>query len=356
MYTEEETADEIEHMVSGRVHSLAVALDRAKMFLRHQSEELKATAPLQLLNDEQIADHLWNGESSVARRALVALSSYAKQKSSIRSAVGRRGYAGRAARRVPGWKVKTEDEDEDDFDGGGDDGATDDNNTNATTTPAPSSMNNNTNDGNANDTNGEVDESTHLSQVVGKIEEMLEEIEAPTADAARTALRRVATVLLNAGPCHVTMHDMLQMYAGTRNFMSFTQYKTFSPTLANGNEGAKYRQLFLWGLLTNWHRSTDPVDTLIADRRGCICLPDVEVCYMPAFSDGKYAAPGGDRSILLRTIWENPRAAWPRTCAGNFTFRHNQKVFGSPQLDAVLREGGDVACRGLVEILQAVAK
>ena len=77
---------------------------------------------------------------------------------------------------------------------------------------------------------------------------------------------------------------------------------------------------------------------------------------MPSFSDGKYAAPGGDRSILLRTIWENPRAGWPKNCTANFTFRHNQKVFGSPQLDVAIRDDGEVACRGLVENLQAVAK
>jgi hypothetical protein len=362
-YTEEEAVAEIEHLVAGRVHSLAVALDRAKMFLRHQSEEMKATAPLSLLNDEQVADYLWNGTSSVARRVLGALSSYAKQKSSIRSAVGKRRPSRRgAARQAESWKAAIEIEDQDDNADGTNQRAPRDlddetNEDNTITTPAPSSMTGNpTANGSIEDNTEKVSGSTDISLLVDELEEMLDDIEAPTADEARTALRRVAAFLLHAGPCHLAMHDVLQMYAGTRNFISFTQYSAFSPTLANGIEGFKYRQSFLWGVLTNWHRSNDPVDALIADRRGCVCLPDVEVCYMPAFSDGKYAAPSGDRSLLLRTIWANPKTAWPRNCAANFTFRHNQKVFGTPQLDVVLREDGEVACRGLVEILQAVAK
>lgn len=362
-YTEEEALAEIEHLVAGRIHSLAVALDRAKMFLRHQSEEMKATAPLRILDDEHVADYLWNGDASVARRVLGALSSYVKQKSSIRSAVGKRGSSRRAtARQLGSWKVATKIEEEDENDevddddqqeGRDQDDGTEDNTNN---TPVLSSLTGKPAAKAIEDNTEEVDGSTDNSQLVVKLEEMLDNIEASTADAARTALRRVAALLLHAGPCHLAMHDVLQMYAGTRNFMSFTEYEAFSPTLANGNAGSKYRQAFLWGVLTNWHRSSDPVDTLIADRRGCVCLPDVEVCYMPAFSDGKYAAPGGDRSMLLRTLWGNPRAAWPRNCAANFTFRHNQKVFGTPQLDVVLREDGEMACRGLVEILQAVAK
>jgi len=360
-YTEEEAIDEIDHLLAGRIHSLAVALDRAKMFLRHQTEEMKATAPLRLLSDEQVAEYLWSGNSSVARRVLGALSSYAKQKSSIRSAVGKRRPSRRgAARQHESWKlaigIKEEEDDEED---GGDDQQErrDEDGTEDNTTTGPSSIQTGKNTVKAIDnTTDEVDGSVEISELVDKLGKMLEEIEAPTAEAARTALRRVAAFLLQAGPCHLAMHDVLQMYAGTRNFMSFTQYSAFSPTLANGNEGFKYRQTFLWGVLTNWHRGSDPVDALIADRRGCVCLPDIEACYMPTFSEGKYAAPGGDRSLILRTIWANPRAAWPRNCAANFTFRHNQKVFGTPQLDVVLREDGEMACRGLIEILQAVAK
>jgi len=47
----------------------------------------------------------------------------------------------------------------------------------------------------------------------------------------------------------------------------------------------RYRAAFLWGLLCEWHRAlSDPVDSLVAERRVSVCLPDIETCYMPVSS------------------------------------------------------------------------
>lgn len=60
--------EEIKHMASNRVHSLAVAVDRAKLFLRHQPEALKSQPPLRVLRDDEVVQYLWSGDDSVATR------------------------------------------------------------------------------------------------------------------------------------------------------------------------------------------------------------------------------------------------------------------------------------------------
>lgn len=70
------------------------------------------------------------------------------------------------------------------------------------------------------------------------------------------------------------------------------------------------------------------------------------------FSSGKYAAPGGERSALLKHIAAAPRGPWPS--GGSFTFRNAARVFGAPQLDAAARpESGGAALEALLEELQS---
>lgn len=196
---------------------------------------------------------------------------------------------------------------------------------------------------------------TSLSDLVQEIEALLESAKVTNGDSARAGLRQLATLLLDAGPSHIAMHDVIQLYAATRTFMRHTEYLSFASQLANGTEGLRYRSTFLWALLCGWHRASDVMDQLFADRKGTVCLPDVECCYMPFFAGGKYAAPGGERSALLRHISTSPKSPWPKTNT-NFTFKNPSGVFGSPQMDVALREDGAVAVAGLVESLQAAAK
>ena len=67
-YTPEEAKEEVDHQVMNRIHSLATTLDKAKMFLRHQTEELREMAPLRLLSEDEVAEFLWNGENSISKR------------------------------------------------------------------------------------------------------------------------------------------------------------------------------------------------------------------------------------------------------------------------------------------------
>lgn len=68
IYTAEEATEEVDHQIMNRVHSLATTLDKAKMFLRHQTEELKGVAPLCPLSDDEVVAYLWTGENSIAKR------------------------------------------------------------------------------------------------------------------------------------------------------------------------------------------------------------------------------------------------------------------------------------------------
>jgi len=64
----EEADEEITQHMSSRIHALAVTMDRAKLFLRHQPEELRKFSPLRLLTDAEVAEYLWKGPESIARR------------------------------------------------------------------------------------------------------------------------------------------------------------------------------------------------------------------------------------------------------------------------------------------------
>ena len=268
-----------------------------------------------------------------------------QQKASKGAGIGRRALR-RGSRRptalLPRWAstVKTEDED-----GDGEIGGMDHKNSNGGGTGTADE-----------EENDDEDDSTTLNELVEEVKSLLEmSPRVKNADTARAGLRRLATLFLDAGPSHIALHDVIQLYAATRNFMHHTEYLSFVSQLANGTEGVRYRSAFLWALLCGWHRGSDVMEQLITDRRGAMCLPDIECCYLPFFADGKYVAPGGERSTLLRNISTAPKAPWAKANT-NFTFKNPSGVFGSPQMDIALRDDGAVAVTGLVESLQAAAK
>ncbi len=51
-----------------RVLNLTIALDRVKLVLRQRGQ--CQNPPLRLLSDEEVTQHLWSGEASVARRLI----------------------------------------------------------------------------------------------------------------------------------------------------------------------------------------------------------------------------------------------------------------------------------------------
>jgi hypothetical protein len=56
-----------------RLQNISITLDKAKHCLNQPGQG--RTAPLALLTDAEVAEHLWNGEKSVVKRAIRAASS-----------------------------------------------------------------------------------------------------------------------------------------------------------------------------------------------------------------------------------------------------------------------------------------
>jgi len=99
--------------------------------------------------------------------------------------------------------------------------------------------------------------------------------------------------------------------------------------------------------------SGDVVDFLCTDRKGVLCLPDVECSYLPSFTNGEYMQ-SDERSLLISFLENDQPTIWPRnlTC---FTFKNTNKYFGSPLFDGVLN--GDFGTKNhgsLVELVESL--
>ena len=74
---------------------------------------------------------------------------------------------------------------------------------------------------------------------------------------------------------------------------------------------------------------------LCTDRKGMLCLPDIECCYMPAFTNGEYMQTE-ERDAFIAYLESKGPLLWPRS-VNSFTFKSSVKYFGSPQFDAFLQ-------------------
>jgi len=88
---------------------------------------------------------------------------------------------------------------------------------------------------------------------------------------------------------------------------------------------------------------------LCTDRRGVLCLPDLESCYLPAFAHGEYVR-NQEREALISFMENDSGILWPRNL-NSFTFKTSTRYFGSPQFDGILREEGDKP-QGLIELVK----
>lgn len=69
-------------------------------------------------------------------------------------------------------------------------------------------------------------------------------------------------------------------------------------------------------------------------------LPAAPAARPQAFASGRYARDGERGALLehLSAAASTPQAPWPS--GSSFSFRNSLRIYGSPQLDAVLASGG----------------
>ncbi|KAL4458700.1 hypothetical protein ABPG75_013565 [Micractinium tetrahymenae] len=183
---------------------------------------------------------------------------------------------------------------------------------------------------------GGEEEPSEPETLAEQLEAVVDSFEVSSLADAQQGLRRMAALLRAAGVGHAALHDLLLLYASVQSWVGLAECAAFNPALANGEEGERYRPQYLWALLSFWYRagsSNDPTAWLTNERRGCLNLPEIECSYLPVFSTGGYVKKG-HRQALLQHLTGSARAAWPT--GSPFTFKNPHRVYGSPQLDAVL--------------------
>ncbi|KAK9818057.1 hypothetical protein WJX72_006388 [[Myrmecia] bisecta] len=286
-YTLEGAAVEADGVRDNRVQNLAITVDKAKFFMRHQTAQMQV-APLHVLTDAEVVEFLWSGAQSIGRRsAMLALQHIS---------------------------------------------------------PAPAASGKQRKPANADAPNG------LAAKGAAEIQALLKSARPADAAAARQLLCTLRSTLLQQGPAHAAMCDLLALYAHTQLFFSPSKFKPLTSAEATKGKGAAkkapkakaeaagkpYRPAYLWGQLTAWFKQTvyDPTASLSADRRGTVSLPDPESAYCPATTSGKYLT-GGERKALLDMLTRTPFVMWPTSTL--WSFKNAAKVYGSPMLDAALR-------------------
>ena len=316
--------EDIKRLSSCRVRLLMVALNKANFFLSNQEVEVSKLPPLEVLGGPDVVNHLWNGPNSIARRAVKALESYidslAASMGSKRSS--RQQQGSETQNKVPWWQVPANDKEQ------------------------------------STASNGDsVVEVEYLSNEQGleKLKELMKTEKPKSVIAAQKALRKMAEIATEGGPLHAGLHDVLLMHSYTKTFFSVTKFKPFKPYLANRKVGTRYRPTFVWALLCGWYKNAgDIVDALCNDRKGSLCLPDIECCYLPAFTNGDYMK-GDERSHLVKYFEGDITSAWPRNLS-SFTFKTATQYFGSPQFDAVMGGVDTGPSEELVQVAQRIQK
>lgn len=312
--------EDVKRLSLCRVRLLMVALDKAKLFLSGQEPEISQKPPLMLLDETGVASYLWNGSNSIAKRAVKVLESYLNSLvTSMGSKRSSRQQGSDNPNKLPWWQISADEKDQ------------------------SMGSNNNTID------------VTYLTndEVLSKMKALLKAEKPKTAASARKALRKMASITAEGGPLHAGLHDLLIIYSKTKLFFSVTKFKPVKPHLADGKVGMRYRPSFLWALLCGWYKNAgDVVDALCNDRKGILCLPDVECCYLPSFTNGEYVR-GDERNCLAKLFEGDVSSLWPRNLP-SFTFKTMTHYFGSPQFDAVLNDTENGLSEDLLQVAQFI--
>uniref|UniRef100_A0A061R538 Putative histone-lysine n-methyltransferase atxr3-like isoform x1 n=1 Tax=Tetraselmis sp. GSL018 TaxID=582737 RepID=A0A061R538_9CHLO len=280
--TEENARDCASRVTRLRRHNLVVSLDKIRRCLALARDASKP--PLRRISAEEVVEHLWLGDRSVAMRALRAAAP-ALCPASSSGAVVHCASRDEAVHVIAGLE-----------------------------------------------SSGAFPELTELGQLV------LNEVGTGDVAGARQALLKVEaylrrlscshqTISSMSAACHVAAADLLRLVASTEVWFA-AERDYFSPQAG----GRRHSLRWLWSEMAGWIRQSarDPGNALYSERRGVVTLPDIESCY-GAFKDRYYK----ERVALLEHLRTTPETAWR---SGLWSFRNDAKLYGSPMLDDVLTD------------------
>uniref|UniRef100_A0A7S1SLP8 SET domain-containing protein n=1 Tax=Tetraselmis chuii TaxID=63592 RepID=A0A7S1SLP8_9CHLO len=271
--TESRAAREALSIRNHRMLSLAVTLDKAKYFLRKQPEECRE-APLRMLIESEVIEHLWSGGASIARRFVTTASTALHHTSSGASTMAKLKHL---------------------------------------LEQAPST----------------VDACRHLLRNMASTLGAL----GPAFHAAHDACLLYANTEYFFEP---SKYHAISTNLGDVEPASPKGGKPGGKHAGERDSGCKkYRPGFLWGQMSAWYKQTvrDPSASLSADRRGTVSLPDPESCFGKEVSNGRYGAK--DRRAMISHIENMPSVMWPLQTI--WSFKNPSKIYGSPMLDVAIR-------------------
>ena len=103
-----------------------------------------------------------------------------------------------------------------------------------------------------------------------------------------------------------------------------------------------YPSGYVWGQLAMWFKQAgnDPSLSLTNERKGCVLLPDVESCYENKRFDLNYTPE--ERGKWIARLEHCPAQPWLST---HWTFRRSAHVYGTPMMDAVRGQWGNLVVR-----------
>jgi hypothetical protein len=157
---------------------------------------------------------------------------------------------------------------------------------------------------------------------------------------------------------HDAAADLIHIYAYTKCFFRVREYKavTSPPVYISPLDlGPKYTEKlgpgfheyrksygenYCLGQLIFWHNQTnaEPDCSLAKATKGCLSLPDVSSFYAKIQKPSRQRVYGPRTlKFMLARMEKQPQRPWPKDRI--WSFENTPKVFGSPMLDAVLRNG-----------------
>ncbi|XP_059661034.1 histone-lysine N-methyltransferase ATXR3 [Cornus florida] len=156
---------------------------------------------------------------------------------------------------------------------------------------------------------------------------------------------------------HDAAADLIHIYAHTKCFYRVREYErvTSSPVYISpldlgpkytDNMGSGFQEYcktygenYCLGQLIYWHNqaNAEPDCSLSRASRGCLSLPDIGSFYAKVQKPSRQRVYG-PRTVkfMLARMEKQPQRPWPKDRI--WSFKSSPKVFGSPMLDAVLRD------------------